>query len=126
MNSLQSMVYFIGIAKDFKGFYFGRFDLKVASLEDLYQGKHIKIMELNGVTSEPAHVYDPNYKLWKAYVEIAKNMDICSRIARQNHNKGIPYANTMDIFIYLKNYFKSKHDKHSQPSLQHFFNYADH
>lgn len=113
------------IAEGYEGFYFGRFDLKVKSLDSFSMGKDIKIMELNGVTSEPAHVYDPNYKLWKAYRDIAKNMDICARIARQNHKNGVPYLKAKDIFIYLKNYF-NKNDNNTQPSPELVLDYAHH
>ncbi len=113
------------IAKGYEGFYFGRFDLKVRSIADFYEGRHIKVMELNGVTSEPAHVYDPQYSLWKAYRDIARNMKICADIARQNHENGVPYLNAKDIFIYLKDYFKT-HGKHTQQSPEPIFDYAHH
>ncbi len=76
------------IAKSITGFYYGRFDLKVKSIEDLYEGKNLKIMELNGVSSEPAHVYDPNYKLLKAYRDIAFQMKVIYRISEKNHRLG--------------------------------------
>jgi len=47
-----------------KGFYYGRFDLKVKSIADLYIGKNIRIMELNGASSEPGHIYDPSSTLY--------------------------------------------------------------
>lgn len=113
------------ISHGFEGFYFGRFDLKVKSLEHFSVGKNIKILELNGVTSEPAHIYDPNYTLWQAYRDIAKNMGICARIARQNHKRGIPYLKAKDIFIYLKNYF-IKHDSNTQSAIASVLDHAHH
>lgn len=77
------------IALPIEGFYYGRFDLKVSTLEDLYQGKNIKILELNGATSEPGHVYDPNYSLWKAYRDIMHNMRIVADISAANIRRGI-------------------------------------
>jgi hypothetical protein len=93
------------IAENHHGFYFGRYDLKVNSIEELYEGHTIKIMELNGVTSEPAHIYDPSYNLLFAYRDIIKNMAICAKIARINHKKGIIYNKPKEIYVYLKNHF---------------------
>ncbi len=42
---------FTKVSKGFDGFFYGRFDMKVSSIEDLYEGKNIRIMELNGVSS---------------------------------------------------------------------------
>ncbi|MEZ4901065.1 MAG: hypothetical protein R2822_04565 [Spirosomataceae bacterium] len=70
------------------GFYYGRFDLRVSSWEDLYKGQNIKILELNGATSEPGHVYDPNYRLWKAYRDIMHNMRIVADISAINIKRG--------------------------------------
>ena len=78
------------ISKQIEGFYFGRFDLRCASIEDLYLGK-IKIMELNGCGAEPAHIYHPGFSLWKALRVLSghwKNMFV---ISVQNHRRGVPY-----------------------------------
>ncbi len=77
------------IALPIEGFYYGRFDLKVSNLEDFYAGHNIKIMELNGATSEPGHVYDPSYTLWKAYRDIMHNMRIVADISAANIRLGV-------------------------------------
>jgi len=77
------------IAKPLDGYYYGRFDLKVNSLVDLYEGKNIKIIELNGTNSEPAHIYDPDYSLLKAYKEILKHMRLAYDISMENRKLGI-------------------------------------
>ena len=88
-----------------EGFYFGRFDMKVKSIEDLYEGKNIRIMEVNGTTSEPAHIYDPNYKLMNAYADIFYNMKLVQNIAIQNHKKGIEYTPFTEFYRIVKNHF---------------------
>lgn len=85
----QLTAVFDQIALPVEGFYYGRFDLKVSTLEDFYKGKNIKIMELNGATSEPGHVYDPNYSLWKAYRDIMHNMRIVADISAANIRRGV-------------------------------------
>lgn len=74
-------------------YFYGRFDLKVSSLDDLYQGKNIKIMELNGVNSEPAHIYDPQMGIGKAYRALFQHAKIIQQIAVYNHkHRGVTYA----------------------------------
>ncbi|WP_102504858.1 ATP-grasp domain-containing protein [Salinivibrio kushneri] len=46
------------IAKDINGFYFGRFDIKFRDIASLQQGKGLCIVEINGASSEPAHIWD--------------------------------------------------------------------
>ena len=81
---------FDAISKQVNGFYFGRYDLRCASVEDLYLGK-IKIMELNGCGAEPAHVYHPGFPLWKALRVFATHWHTMFVISVQNHKRGIPY-----------------------------------
>jgi len=55
------------ISKSIDGFFFGRYDLRAPSEDDLRQGKNLRILEINGVTSEATHIYDPNHGLLEAY-----------------------------------------------------------
>jgi len=79
---------FDNISKKIDGFYYGRYDLKVRSLEDLYKSEGIKILELNGVSSEPAHIYDPDMNLFKAYKAVMRHMNIIYDIAAINRKMG--------------------------------------
>lgn len=93
------------ISKQINGFYFGRFDLRCASFEDLYEGK-IKIMELNGCGAEPAHIYNPGFSLWKAFGVLFTHWRNMFVISVQNHKRGVPYMSfTEGKTIYKK--FKS-------------------
>jgi hypothetical protein len=77
------------IASTIDGFHYGRFDMKVKSIEDLYEGKNIRIMELNGVSSEPGHIYDPKNTLWAAYRDLACHWKIVADISIQQQRRGI-------------------------------------
>ncbi len=77
------------ISKPLDGFYYGRFDIKVNSIRDLYAGKNIKILEINGTNSEPAHIYDPDYTLLNAYREVIKHMNLVYKISRENIAMGV-------------------------------------
>ncbi len=80
---------FDSICLPIEGFYYGRFDLKVKSLDDLYMGRNIKIMELNGASSEPGHIYDSSHSLFKAYSDLTKHWKRLSDISKQNMANGI-------------------------------------
>ncbi len=107
MNLLNDrlVAVFDDVSKNIEGFYFGRFDLKVKSTEDLYEGNNIKILELNGVTSEPAHIYDPSYSIWKAWSEAARNMKMMFRVCKANMKKGVKVTPFFEMFRLVRAHF---------------------
>ncbi len=53
------------------GYHFGRIDLRCPDEEALRQGRGLKVLEMNGVTAESAHIYHPDTPLldgWKAMI----------------------------------------------------------
>lgn len=97
------------ISKEIEGFYYGRFDIKSDSLSDLEQGKYFKILELNGVCSEPTHIYDAtkmNY--FQALTEMLKYWKIICRISSQNKKSGIPFCNTAEFLKAYQNMVRFK------------------
>ena len=78
---------FDSISKQIDGFYFGRFDLRCASLHDLYKG-NFKIMELNGCGAEPAHIYHPGYSIHKALRVLFEHWKNIFIISRENTRTG--------------------------------------
>ncbi len=96
------------IAAQMDGFYFGRFDVRVASAEELRQGKNIRILEVNGTTSEPAHIYDPGMNLFKAWAAIFHNMHIVYRIAKQNRERGVAVTPSRVFLKTVRAHFRNK------------------
>jgi hypothetical protein len=78
------------ISKQIDGFYFGRYDLKTNSLQDLENGV-VKIMELNGCGAEPSHIYHPGFSLFKAIRVLITHWRNLYRVSRENHKRGVPY-----------------------------------
>ena len=78
------------ISKQVKDFYFGRYDLRCASLQDLENG-NVKIVELNGCGAEPAHIYQPGSSLWDAIRVLITHWKNMYRISTENHRRGVPY-----------------------------------
>ena len=72
-------------------FYYGRYDIKTTSIDDLKQGKNFLILEFNGCGAEPNHIYDCGMSLWKAYGVILEHWKALYRISRHNHKNGTPY-----------------------------------
>lgn len=87
------------ITKDIKGFHYGRLDLKCNSIEELYEGKNIQIIEVNGVNSEANHIYDPKMKLLNAYKSVFQNLEIVNQISRELRQHKVKNPNTLFQFI---------------------------
>lgn len=76
------------ICRGFKGFYFGRFDIRARSFDDLQRGENFKIVELNGVTSESTNIYDPRYSLLDAYRILFAQWRLAFEIGEANRKLG--------------------------------------
>src|ERR1044072_6237490 len=63
-------------------FYFGRYDLKCASVEDLKAGKNFSILEFNGAGAEPNHIYDCGMGYWEALKIISEHWNDMYNIGR--------------------------------------------
>lgn len=74
-----------------KHFYYGRYDIKTTSLEDLKQGANISILEFNGVGSEPNHIYDIGLKYGQAIKIIVQHWKYMYEIGKMNYKNGIGY-----------------------------------
>ena len=82
--------------------YFYRLDLKTPSVSDLQNGENIKILELNGVGSEPAHIYDPNYPLLKIWRDTWLLWAKMYEISEANNFLGAPYQTLKEFKTYMK------------------------
>ncbi|MBL4560827.1 MAG: hypothetical protein JKX79_07545 [Labilibaculum sp.] len=52
---------------------------------------------MNGTNSEPAHIYDPDYPILKAYKEIIKHMKLVYEISQENRKLGVKPDPFMDV-----------------------------
>lgn len=93
------------IGNQIDGFFYGRFDVKCPDLDNLRLGKNIKIIEINGILAEPAHIYDPlksNY--WKALRDIAQHWLLIGRIGSESHEMGAPYLPAKSLLLAISNH----------------------
>jgi hypothetical protein len=87
------------------GFYFGRYDIRVPHLDDLYAGRNIKILELNGANSEPAHIYDPDMSIFKAYRHLFAHWRNLFEVSIRNHRNGTAFMSFGDAVYKIRNRF---------------------
>jgi MFS family permease len=76
------------LSTGFDGFYFGRYDVRVTSLADFRRGRGFKVIELNGVTSEATHIYDPGIGLHDAYRALFEQWHLAFEIGSENVRRG--------------------------------------
>ena len=73
-----------------KHFYYGRYDIKCASIEDLKNGKNFSILEYNGCGAEPHHAYGNGNTLFQAYAIFLHHWKVLYKISSYNHTHGFP------------------------------------
>jgi hypothetical protein len=96
---------FDAIAFEMEGIHYGRFDLKCSSMEELKLGQKIHIFEFNGIASEPAHIYDPDYPFLKKYADIFRHWKIIFAIYKKQKALGIKSMTLKEALQSLKDYF---------------------
>ena len=96
---------FDAISQSIPGFYFGRYDLRCDSIEDLYNG-NVKIMELNGCGAEPVHIYDTAFPLEEAIAVLLRHWRYIFIISRANRQNGVSYLSHRQALAYYRK-FKS-------------------
>jgi hypothetical protein len=69
-------------------FYYGRYDLKVRSIDEFCSGGACSILEFNGCGAEPNHIYDCGMGLFEAYGVILQHWKALFAISRYNHQRG--------------------------------------
>jgi hypothetical protein len=77
------------ISKSFRGFYFGRYDIRTPSIESVKQGRDFRVVELNGVTSEATHIYDPQNSLLNGYRVLLKQWRMAFEIGALDRERGL-------------------------------------
>ncbi|GHC49784.1 DedA family protein [Roseibacillus persicicus] len=92
--------------RSYEGFHFGRYDIRVPDEESLKKGEGLVILELNGVTGEPAHIYQPGYPLRKGLSDLRKHYQLASKIGYQLQKEGTPSASLKELWCLIKEHRK--------------------
>ncbi len=81
----------------YEGFDFGRFDVRVPSAEALQRGKGIRVLEVNGVTSETTHMYDPRYGFFAAHAILRRQWKLAFELAGERTRAGTEPATVPEV-----------------------------
>ena len=90
--------------------YYGRFDIKYNTWEKLLEGEDLKILEMNGVASEPIHVYDATVRIrdkYKSFYGLWRTIYEISNIQKQRGIQPIDIKTAFATFKEYKSYIKS-------------------
>lgn len=103
----QLLKVFDGLSDYTKQFYYGRYDIKCASVQDLKNGQCFSILEYNGCGAEPHHIYGNKNSLFRAYKIVLQHWKVLYQISSFNHKNGFPH------WSFLKGYkFLQQSNKH--------------
>ena len=92
------------ISKMATGFYFGRFDIRCPSNEHLKTASSLKIIEVNGVTSESTNIYDKSNSFYDAQRILRKQWEIAFEIGKRNAESGETYSSISALIKKIADY----------------------
>lgn len=83
-------------------FYFGRFDIRFKSLQDLQNCTNIKIIEINGAGAEATHIWDSQTSLLTAYRTLMKQYKFMFKIGSINKKRGFTPLSLKELLKLIK------------------------
>ncbi|MFG0604898.1 D-alanine--D-alanine ligase [Vibrio mimicus] len=76
------------IFDDFPGFHYGRLDVKFSNIDALMRGEEFTILEVNGASSEAAHIWDRETPLHEIFSMLLKQYRILYAIGAEQKKRG--------------------------------------
>jgi membrane protein DedA with SNARE-associated domain len=96
------------IARRFEGFFFGRFDVRYRDRGAFMAGEDFAIVELNGVTSEATHIYDPTNSVWSGWRTLMLQWSLAFAIGAANRARGHQPASLRRLARLIWRYARSR------------------
>jgi membrane protein DedA with SNARE-associated domain len=96
------------VARRFDGFFIGRFDVRYSDANVLKTGHGFAIVELNGVTSESTNIYDPSWRLGRAYRVLFRQWALLFEIGAQNRSMGRPVSRLGAVLRDVRAHYRSR------------------
>ncbi|MGX9457303.1 D-alanine--D-alanine ligase [Photobacterium damselae subsp. damselae] len=90
------------ILLDMDGFYYGRLDIKFKDLDSLQKGENFSILEINGASSEAAHIWDSNGTFFSAIKMLCQQYKILYQIGDLHRRNGYPLPSLKHLLIAWK------------------------
>ena len=94
------------IARQFEGFWIGRFDVRYSDANEFRAGRGFAIVELNGATSESTNLYDPSWPLWRAYRTLFRQWALLFRIGAANRVLGHTPVAPLELLGLIRQYYR--------------------
>ncbi|MEM6812671.1 MAG: D-alanine--D-alanine ligase [Pseudomonadota bacterium] len=83
-------------------FYFGRFDVRFHTMEDLETLHNVKVIEINGASAEATHIWDSHYPILKAYKTLMQQYKYMFEIGAQNRKRGFTPVPFKEVYELIK------------------------
>ena len=77
------------VLSDFEGFNYGRLDVKFKDINTLMRGEAFDILEINGASSEAAHIWDSDTSLSHIFVRCLSSTVCYIKLALNTNSKAI-------------------------------------
>jgi membrane protein DedA with SNARE-associated domain len=103
------------VARTHPGFCSGRFDVRSPSIGDFKAGR-FEVLELNGVTGEATHIYDPSVSLVEAYRVLFRQWRIAFEIGERNRRAGAEPMRLRDLLALVRNRFQGAGARPTPPA----------
>lgn len=95
--------------KSLEGVNYCRLDIRASSWTALKSGD-FKLMELNGVSAEPGHIYAMNVSLSRAYKDLFSHWNQMSQIAKEQIENGRETEKFFETIQSVRKHFKKKRE----------------
>ena len=105
------------ISTAYDGFDFGRFDIRVPTAEALQRGEGLKVLEVNGVTSEATHMYDPRNGFFAAHAILRRQWAMAFELATERIRAGARPATVGEILRAVRAERRARNEGSHRESL---------
>ncbi|MCI5071893.1 hypothetical protein MRY82_02975 [bacterium] len=90
------------ILNNVEGINIGRFDLKYNLKANEIDEESIKIIELNGGSAEPTHIYDKDTSFYEMFSSLCQQYNYMSRVGKENYAQ---FQHQWNLRSFLKDWF---------------------
>jgi hypothetical protein len=95
------------IARQYDGFFIGRFDIRYTDRQRFMNGLDLAIVELNGATAECTNIYDPDASLFSAYRQLFKQWRLVFAIGEANRRNGQRASSTTRLVRSIRTHLRT-------------------
>ena len=92
------------IGQQMNDIFYGRFDLKYNTLEELCAGINLKIIEFNGVGAEPAHIYDTEIPIKQKMKSYKEHLIQIGKLHEIQKSRGVKTNSLLQMIRFFRHY----------------------